>query len=64
MQNYIWGLPMDSRWALTHVEAPCSGVEMTLKRHVGCTYVMKAIPAHRFVFGKWVNLFIDLLINL
>jgi len=24
--------------------------------------MMKAIPVHRFVFGKWMNLFIGLLI--
>jgi hypothetical protein len=41
----------------------CSRAEITLNRPVGCTYMMKAIPVHRFVFGKWMNLFIDLLIN-
>ena len=51
----------DFQWivlgALTHVEAPCSCVEITLNRPGGCTYMMEAIPVHRFVFGKWVNMF-------
>ena len=63
MQNYIWELPMDSSRAPTHFEAPCSCVEITLNRPVGCTYMMGAIPVDHFVFGKWMNLFIDLLIN-
>jgi len=54
---------MDSRWAPTHFEAPCSCVEITLNRPVGFTYMMRAITVHRFVFGKWINLFIALLIN-
>jgi len=54
---------MDSSWAPTHFEAPCSCLEITLNRPVGFTYMREAIPVGRFVFGKWVNLFIDLLIN-
>jgi len=54
---------MDSSWAPTHFEAPCSCLEITFNWPVGFTYMMETIPVDRFVFGKLVNLFIDLLIN-